>query len=203
MDVNNKYNNNSYRNSDINCSSNSNNGCDNKDIIKIFGYGTLINEASLRETVPDAKNICLGKVKGYIRVFNIKESRLLTRKNEGDISVLNVIKSNNLENNNYIVGVCFDISVEDIKNLQEREKQYDLREVIVEDYKNKDVVYKAFMWVGNNYEEFSYQFDSIAQKEYLDICLDGCRNFGELFLDEFKSTTLIGNKCLNDINKIK
>jgi len=93
------------------------------DTIKIFGYGTLINEVSLKKTIPEATNISIAKLQGYIRVFNILETRKLTRKNGGKIAVLNIEKSNI---NDCINGICFDMPIKKIEKLQKRENNMNL-----------------------------------------------------------------------------
>ncbi len=158
--------------------------------IKIFGYGSLINEESLKKTCPSAEILFPAKLYGFIRVFNVKSQ---TRE---DACVLNIEKS---EWNQYINGVCFEMCDKYFEELLKREKEYELVQIEIENLEDKSC-HKAFVFRIPHFETYDFQFESLNQKEYVDICLNGCKNFGEEFLKEFKETTFIGDKTLKELD---
>jgi cation transport regulator ChaC len=166
--------------------------------IKIFGYGSLINENSLKKTIKNYDLLFPAKLNGFIRVFNVYEYRKLTRKNIDKISVLNVEKS---EFNDSINGICFEIDINDLDKLKNREKQYELFKVEICDFYNENNKYLAYVWRAKHFDAFDFQFNSKAQIEYLNICLEGCERFGKDFLNFFKKTTYIGNNTIYNLEK--
>lgn len=165
--------------------------------IKIFGYGSLINEESLKKTSPNSKIIYPAKIYGFIRVFNLPSTNRICPITKTSVAVLNVEKS---EYNEHINGVCIEVSVDEFEYILEREKGYELIEIEIQDYNNENNRTKGFMFRARHYEAYDYVFESEIQQEYLTICLEGAKNFGEQFLKEFKNTTFIGTKTLDELN---
>lgn len=163
--------------------------------IKIFGYGSLINKASLRKTVPHAKNIKPAKLYGFVRVFNFSSSTRFSEIDGIPCAVLNAEKS---EWNQYINGIIFELNEKFLNELLERENGYEMVQVEVEEYEGKK--HLAYFFRGLHFEAHPYQENSKKQKEYLEICYKGCRDFGEEFLKDFKNTTFIGKRTLKELN---
>lgn len=165
--------------------------------IKIFGYGSLINEQSLRKTVPNAKNIKPCKLYGFVRVFNIEEKRFSPITNKPK-TVLNIEKS---EFNQYVNGISFEISMQEFQALQEREKQYEIVQAEIENYENKNNISKAMVFRVKHFEAFDYQYNNKDQENYLNICLEGSKEISKEFYNDFLKTTFIGKQTLEELKK--
>ncbi len=73
--------------------------------------------------------------------------------------------------------------------LLSREQIYQLREVQVVHYLDSNQVFSANLFWAQRFKPYSYLCDSDAQRHYLDLCLSGCRAYGEEFVREFISST--------------
>ncbi len=164
--------------------------------IKIFGYGSLINKDSLLKTIPEFSNFFPAKVEGFVRVFNICDKKFVANP-KFPKCVLNVEKS---EGNFCINGVCFEVDSSYFDRLVEREEGYELVKVEVKDYENDKNIYSAFMFRVLHYEPFDFQFGNEDQVEYLNMCFRGCREISDEFLIDFKKTTFIGKKTLDELD---
>lgn len=152
--------------------------------IKIFGYGSLINKESLLKTAPSATDIIPCKLFGFIRIFNAKNINIC-EKNKKCSAALNIEKS---EYNQYINGVVFEIDDEDFPNLKKRERNYELIKINLIDYNGKS--FSAYTFRYPHFEvECEFLFDSEVQKQYLKLCIQGAKTFGEDFYEEFLKTT--------------
>lgn len=162
---------------------------------RIFGYASLINEDSLKKTVPDATNIRPCKIYGFVRVFNVESTTRFCKEKGVPACVMNLEKD---EINNYVNGITFEMSEKHFNDLLNREGAYELVEVDCYDYES-DSKYRANFFRSPKYEAYPYQSGQKEQEEYLKTCLDGCKKYGEQFLDHFKETTYIGNKTLKEL----
>lgn len=161
----------------------------------IFGYASFINKIFLETTIPEAKNIFPAKLAGFVRVFNIPSSTYFCEKTSVACAELNAEKS---EWNEYINGICFSISEERLKQLLEREKNYEIVRVEIEESGRKQT-HKALFFRVLHYEGHDFQFSSKNQLEYLNICLEGAKKLGEEFYKDFLQTTFIGDKTLESL----
>jgi cation transport regulator ChaC len=161
---------------------------------KIFGYGSLVNESSIRRTVPNAKNITPVRINGFIRVFNLPTKRKKCVLNGVPVAVLNIEKS---EFNQEMNGVVFDMDETHFEDLKARESSYELFELEAYDYDGN--LHRAYTFRARHFEAYDYQFESPTQEEYLRLCLDGAKNFGEEFFEDFLNTTHIGRKTLKEL----
>lgn len=164
-----------------------------EEYVRIFGYGSLINENSLKKTVPNAKNIVPVKLCGYKRVFDLKSCSRKCSQTGKSVAVLNIVP----DLNHSILGVIFEVPLEEFDNLKEREKQYELEKIIVVDIRSNEK-YESFTFIARDYESYSYTFNSQIQNEYLKICIDGCLSINEQLLENFLETTYINNKTLKE-----
>lgn len=153
-----------------------------------FGYGSLINEISLRKTVPSAKILGLAILKGYRRYFGIPSTSRLSQGNS--ISVLNIEKSENF----LVNGICFE--VDEKEKLLQREKGYELVEILVQ-CQGKTV--KAFTFISQK-EPKDFLRNNRVQKEYLDICLEGGKEISNDFYEDFLENTFINDMPLKKIS---
>jgi cation transport regulator ChaC len=164
---------------------------------KIFAYGSLLFKESLLKTVPTAQNIFPCKLYGFVRNFNFPSPYRMSEIDGIPCAVLNIEET---DTNKSINGICFDLNSENFEELKFRERGYELIEVKVKDYYDEFKITKAYLFKASNYESHTYQINSKKQKEYLDWCYLGCNEFGNLFLKEFKETTFIDNKSLDELN---
>ena len=168
-------------------------------MIRIFGYGSLLDERSLRSTAPSAKNIIPAKLFGFVRVFNLNAKTRICSQNNLPIAALNIEKS---EINQFVNGIAFEVSKRDFDNLIKRECGYELVQVEVCDYFDSKNVMKVYFFRTLHYEAYPYQFDSLTQQKYLNLCLRGAKIFGEEFYNDFLKTTFIGESSIYDLDEI-
>lgn len=164
-----------------------------KSPIKIFGYGSLINEESLRKTVPNASTLFPVILKNHIRIFETKSSTRFTKDNIA-VCALNIKE----DFNHQINGVCFEVSDKYFDDLLKREGAYNLKEIIVECFKTSEKI-KAYVFVDNSKEKQEFLFEEPQQLDYLKICLDGANKFGDEFYEMFLKSTFINDKKLEEI----
>lgn len=164
--------------------------------IKIFGFGSLLSEQSLLGTVPSAVNIIPCKLYGFIRIFNAKSSRYCNSSGKY-AAALNIEKS---EYNQYLNGICFEMSLEELSFLKQREQGYEIIKVSLIDYKNNE--FSAFTFRYPHFEaDYDFLENSKPQQDYLNLCLSGAESFGEYFFEEFLETTFIGKKTLKQLKE--
>ncbi|MAG61152.1 hypothetical protein CL619_05165 [archaeon] len=164
---------------------------------KIFGYGSLMNLQSLKKTVPDAKSIFPALLKNYIRVFETESSTRLSKQNTS-ICVLNIRENQNA----FVNGICFEVSENFFNDLLKREGAYELKEITITSLiTEKD--FSAFVFVDKFNKNQEFLFDDPAQMDYLQICIDGAKDFGEDFYQMFLETTFIDDCKLKDVCELK
>ena len=125
----------------------------------IFGYGSLMNLESLRETCPSARNLRIGRLEGYIRVFNlvsVKRIRLqICTVESKEIAVVSVRPKEGATS----LGVMFDIDEEDLSAYKLRERGYKFCFVpVVELDSSKE--YTCLLCYENNEEDYRSLFQS-------------------------------------------
>jgi len=164
--------------------------------IQIFGYGSLINLDSLKKTVPDVTSFFPALLENYTRVFETESTTRFTEQNV-PVSVLNLRESPNVTVN----GICFEMIEEHFDTLLTREKAYELKEITVKSWTTK-TNFSAFVFLDKNNEKKDFLFDEPIQLDYLNICLDGAKKFGEDFYKMFLENTFINGCRLNSIKKL-
>ena len=167
------------------------------DKITIFGYGSLMNLDFLCKTVPNVTDITPVILQNHIRIFETASTTRFDKDNT-PAAVLNITEHNEAKIN----GVCFHVEQDYFDELLEREKAYELREVVVETCDTGEKM-KAFVFVDKMKQKQNFLFDEETQIDYLNICLEGARQFGEEFYRMFLESTHINNKKLIEINEIK
>lgn len=160
--------------------------------IKIFGYGSLINERSLRTTVPEAENLLPCWLSNHVRSF---ETISTTRYDEDGVTPITALNVKP-DVHHHVNGVCFEVPQHYFDALLSREGGYRLNQVQVQGYFTNQV-YQAYMFVDNQQKKQSYLYDSVGQKHYLDICLKGAKCVSEDFYQMFIQSTYIGNRRLD------
>lgn len=88
----------------------------NHHILYVFGYGSLMNEKSLKKTLPEASLSQRVELKGYRRTFN-KQGR--------NYRYLNIMP----DSKKHIRGTLIQINEQELATLKERERGYNLIDV--------------------------------------------------------------------------
>ena len=166
--------------------------------IVLFGFGSLIGEASLRATAPNATDIRPAYIKGFVRDFSLWDSIGFTETNLDltGIPFCALDIQNGFDPDARVNGVSFSVDEEDFEKILVRERDYEVIETEVYDYKTNKLmgVTKVFS-SGRN--DGSFDFDSQAGMRYLDNYLDAGRERGDKYYQELLETTFIDGKSLN------
>jgi cation transport regulator ChaC len=164
--------------------------------IKIFAYGSLMYEKSLKKTAPNTKIISPVTLHGFVRVFNFPSSYRMSEIDGTPCAVLNLDKS---DLNHQLCGVLFETSQENFDEMLKREEGYELVQVEVEDFNNSNTRYKAYTFRSLHYDAHDFQTNSKKQLEYLSWCLEAVKIYGEKFYTNFLETTFIGDKTIQEL----
>jgi len=159
-------------------------------VYKIFAYGSLINQVSLRKTVPEARNIMPAKTFGLQRVFNLASHHRFDPEKNCPICVLNIAEANS---NSILNGTCFEMDEVSLQRILQRESGYDFCKIKACHYQDDDQTFEAFYFRAHQFDPYQYLSKSVIQQHYLNLCLQGCREYGDDFIADFKkSTTFLG-----------
>lgn len=160
---------------------------------KIFAYGSLINEASLRKTVTEARNIIPAVTYGMRRVFNLASSYRFDHETQAPVCVLNAEADHP---DSAMNGTCFEMDENSLHRLLERESSYDFLRIQAHRYQVRNSMFEAFYFRAKPANPYPYLANSTAQRHYLQLCLQGCAIFGQQFVADFKqSTSFWGIEC--------
>lgn len=157
--------------------------------MNLFGYGSLMDNNLLKSTVPDATIIGPTLLKGYKRIFDLKSPHRHNEETNVFSSVLNIKKDENYS----IQGVLIDLSDNNLKDLLYRERGYKMACIAVGD----DI--QANTFIATDHKSYSYIYNDPAQEEYLSICINAAKSFGDDFLENFISTTFIEGKTIKEL----
>ena len=155
-------------------------------IYKIFAYGSLINETSLKKTVPGAREMVPAKVYGLKRVFNLASQHRYDGQHKQPVCVLNVEQTTA---HHALNGTCFEMNEDSLQNLLHREKGYEFNKIRAYHYHDEKQIFQAHIFRAKDFYPYRYLDNSNLQKEYLDLCLNGCDVFGAKFVEDFKKST--------------
>lgn len=166
----------------------------------IFGYGSLLQLESLKATVPSAKNLRPVYVKGFRREFTLWDPIGWTETNLdlSGIPFCGVDVRHVGDRVSLVNGVIFEVAEADLPALLEREQEYQLVKTTAYDFVTQKPVGSCMVFSANK-QTGEYDFNSPAQKRYLDVCLEGANQYGEEFYDMFCNTTYIGDELIKDI----
>jgi gamma-glutamylcyclotransferase (GGCT)/AIG2-like uncharacterized protein YtfP len=158
--------------------------------MKIFGYGSLMNENSLKKTVPDAHIIGTDTLKGYRRHFDFKSPY---RKNE-DTGIFSSVLNISTDSSCSITGVLIELSEEKHEELLNREQGYESLgiELISGEM--------AYTFIACDYDPYKYIFNDEVQSEYLNLCISAATKYG--FLNNFLESTFIGKQSIHSLGLV-
>ncbi|HVX48097.1 MAG TPA: gamma-glutamylcyclotransferase family protein, partial [Candidatus Saccharimonadales bacterium] len=159
------------------------------DTVLIFGYGSLMSHRSLRADAPDATNIRPAYIKGFRREFSKLDPEGLSGNSPEELAgipycAVDIItdKAGGLVN-----GVVFEANAADLAALKRRENGYALVSTPAYDFMTGQPLGNCFVFSSNACDG-SYELGNPAQKRYVDICLEGAREYGDAFYRQFLMT---------------
>lgn len=171
--------------------------------LPIFGFGSLLDSESLTATVPDAYDIQPAYITGFRRDFSFwdsvgwKESNL-DLAGEAFCAVDAKISS---DSQSKINGIIFSMSATNYERLLQRESGYELIKTKVYGFEDDKLLGECLLFSSNKNNGI-YNFESAAQKRYLEVCLRGASKYGDDFYQEFLNTTFIDGQQLCEINNL-
>lgn len=172
------------------------------DSLMVFGYGSLINQQSLRSTVPDAYNIQPAYIQGFRRDFNMwdAEGWKVTQPDvmgvpfcAVDVGVAALTDEVN--------GVVFAMSPQHFAALKQRENQYELIETPAYNFADGTPIGNCWVFSANKHNG-SYVFNEPAQDRYLEIMLEAAAEHGAAFYSQFLATTYIDDTPLSAMSEL-
>jgi hypothetical protein len=167
----------------------------------IFGFGSLLNVDSLRATVPSAFSIRPSYIKGFVRDFSVWDAVGFHDLELGVIGdpycAVDVKKIT--DTNSRVNGITFKLDTIHFQELLKREHDYNLITTEAYDFETNKQIGVCSLFSSNK-NDGSYDFDSIAQESYLQVCLSGARQHGVAFYQEFLDTTFINGTRLSDVS---
>lgn len=140
-----------------------------------------MNQNSLKKTFNEFKVVGLDSLEGYYRIFNFKSPYRHNKETGEYSSVLNL----NEHANTSISGIIIEIPQKQIDELMNRERGYDCVEVMLNSEE------KAHTFLARENDIYNYVFEDPVQKEYLDMCLSACRDYGDEIYKNFITTTFL------------
>lgn len=169
----------------------------------IFGFGSLIEESSLRATAPNATNIRPAYIKGFRRDFSLWDPVGYDETNLDlagiPFTALDVQPIGDSEAR--VNGVVFEVQGDELVKMLRREKEYKRVETVAYDYKTDESVGVCEVFsAGKNNAEFD--FNSVPQLRYLENYLRAVKRFGEKYYQEILNTTYIGKKALSEFPQL-
>jgi cation transport regulator ChaC len=135
----------------------------------IFAYGSLINSKSRMKTLKHRAHATTFSLDGFKRIW-IKKN------------VANFIPHFGIINdkNSFCNGVTFKVTQNDLINLDKREQNYNRIKINANTW---TYVPKSINRRLNKNDEINYP--------YLKLCEEGCMEYGQKFLNEFRKTTFL------------
>ncbi len=160
----------------------------------ILGYGSLINLQSLTETMQRdilSTDIIAVKLNGYKRIWNLKDTIITFDDNRTITGIfLNIAKSDA----DWTNGIIFEVSDEELKSLDERERNYVKHDVSekVRAYTDIDLSgAKIYSYVAENpiYLQDKASENTYVMDLYVEIVEKGCKAIGEAFYQDYLTST--------------
>jgi hypothetical protein len=196
-------------------------------MISVVGYGSLLSEASARQTVPALQNFRLVRVPGYRRIFNKVGVVFLSRHGADPSSRELASCSTQLDDHCEIICSQFECSPEDFVELYEREHRF--RWVEVETLRfnslgsdsSQGLSTKASGRMCTGYDDMEYRLnkcitpaeyelrvgryytgalwrdDILPFPRYLAFCLQAASSQGDEVLDNFLDSSYLADGVTN------
>lgn len=166
--------------------------------ISLVVYGSLINKVELLNNDIEILNYKPILLNGFKREFSqepsLRKSTIINR------AVLNVKE----DDKHFINALLIDIYKDDISILDKREIGYNRLKItsdkiefkydLISEIKNRDI----FIYTG---KEEKYNNDILPNIQYMDICLNGAKNWNESFYEDFIKSTFVKDEVLEHFLK--
>lgn len=167
---------------------------------QIFGFGSLINSSSLLTTVSNAADIRPCYVKGFRRQFNLFDviSGNHTDPRLAGMSYCALDISAISDTEAKVNGVLFAVDDDGLLSLIKRERGYELVDTVAYDFETGEKIGDCQLFSACK-NDGVYDAVSPAQVRYLEICLEGTKQYGENFYRMFLDTTYVGDKLLSEV----
>ena len=153
--------------------------------------------------MPNANNNKPAYIKGFVRNFSLWDPEGFTETNLDLAGIphcaLDVQKSTNKDSQ--VNGIVFIVDNTYFDNLLKRESGYKLIETIAYDFVAKQSIGKCFVFSADK-NNGKFDFNSRAQRRYLEVCLNGAKEHGPRFYEEFIEQTYIGDVSLSKIPEL-
>jgi hypothetical protein len=164
-------------------------------VYRVFGYGSLINQESLSETLQKHVFCSPAVLPGYKRLF---ESNCWQRRsaNNTPVSALNIRECDDC----YVNGVVFDVDEEQYELLKRRECNYKTIQATVSDWHTKQS-FEVVTFMDEPSGIFDFVRGDPEQHDYLTICISGAKKYGDQFLQNFVDSTFINDQTLSEYLK--
>ncbi|MDZ7819732.1 MAG: hypothetical protein U5K55_14475 [Aliarcobacter sp.] len=158
----------------------------------LFGFGSLININSAQKSfqrVLKQEDLIPVQIKGFERVWNALESIKFDKELVNGV-FLNLKKNEN----STLFGVVIKITPQELEILKLREKNYSCITISSKDVQNRDFDSDLIAFMTINEEKIANKNDenSFIPLKYIDILIDGFKNYDESFVNDFK-------KCLENL----
>lgn len=166
--------------------------------ILIFGFGSLINRDSLLVTASRARSMQPATITGFRREFSMWDPVGFSETNPDVAGIahcaLDVIPD--AGSDSVVNGVAFSVDADDFAALKQREVEYMAIVTQVYDFETNQLLGDCYVFSSGK-RDGNFAHNNIAQQRYLEVCLDGARQFGQEFFDEFLRTTYIGEQNIH------
>ncbi|MGV3601166.1 MAG: gamma-glutamylcyclotransferase family protein [Dyadobacter fermentans] len=160
----------------------------------IFGYGSLINLSSLSRTMQQEmveEDIIPVKLRGFTRIWNLKAPIFSDNLKKEITGMFLNIRS---RPESWVNGVIFEVSEEQLKYLDLRERNYSRLDVTadIEPYQqleNGTFRVLAYIATGPEFLLEEATGDSFVMTKYVNMVESGCAAIGDFFLQDYQATT--------------
>jgi hypothetical protein len=179
----------------------------------VVGYGSLLSEASARETVPGLTDFRVVRVSGYRRIFNKVGINFISRFGQDPMSRALASCSTEPAADCEMICTLFNCPEQEFQALFEREHRFLWIEVDCleadgsttkgrmctgttdSDYRLNKCVTKAeyLKRVGRYYGGKIWRDDILPYPRYLEFCLEAADSHGEAVLENFLTTTFLAD----------
>lgn len=188
--------------------------------VYVFGYGSLMSEASARQTMPCLRRFGVARVRGLRRIFNLVSISLLrsgqTAVGDKELAAVAAEPAGDDERSE-LLGSVFEIPARDLEAYREREHRYRFAQVEAQVLdasrrvvatvtaeiclRSSDAEYREkcgsreeyHRRVGQFYAGALWRDDVLPASGYLRLCLDAAAALGADILDNFLDSSLLAD----------
>lgn len=161
-----------------------------------------MSKASLHATVPNAKNLRAAYIKNFRREFSKMDDEGMVDTNADIAGVpycaVDVISGYDGE---FVNGIIFETDETYLAALKRREYGYELLPVDAYDFRTGRPLGTCFVF-SSNIRNGVYDYDNLAQTRYLELCLNGAKEYGKTFYKQFLASTYVNHEQLDMLPRL-